>query len=1337
MSSNESFYVQLRAAQRAALDTSRNIALQAGAGSGKTTVLSLRYLWLLESGVPDRPGSAPRPLQVDQILTLTFTRKAAEEMRTRIARLVTSRLHAADSDEDRQRWLDARDHLDGAPIFTIHAFCRSVLEEFSLTGSIDPAFDMVDELEDVAMRQEAIDEVLSGAATEPEDPATLKELAAWWSRPELAGLLGELMMLGDRTPAWFACGAEATTEELLQHLMPGAEAAASQLLEVAGRANFRGIATRMMAMLRQHWELEEVRELRIARLAEGLAATNDAGSTLERAISLAASLPHGLSKEGKPYAAKSFHFLAGAQAKSPLPKGLREQLSEAYREMAEALAEAAKLAAELPGRGDEILASQLPALASLCRRARARYQQQLKRRHLLTFDDLPTLTAHLLATNNDVAAILRSRYRQILVDEYQDTDGQQWEILRHLAADGDHPASDGRIAPAKLFVVGDPKQSIYRFREADVSIFREALRRIEASKPLQIVGTNVPPSSADDALPPQSIIELNVNFRSRPAILRFVNAISARLFAKGGGKDAPDYEAPPQDLVAPSAEATPEHSVHLLLYPKQALADATEDNEDEQGSDEKQVPDKRESAAPPLHQMEAVALTIAWALGRVDGVPPLMVREKPDSPLRPAGPGDVMVLLQRRTHLPELQRRVRMLGIPFVVEKGLGFFDSQEVFDVRNLLACLVDPRDDVALFGLLRGPLISLSDIGIAHLSACSGQTWSAKLATAVRRCTSNEDAWRQSLPVADAEAMLEATGLIEEWRRLSGRIPVAEAIQLAFEQTGALATFDPQALANHDKLVGMARDHERRGYVGAASFLDMLDDAESASLREGMAVVPAGADTVRLMTVHASKGLEAPIVILADPGAGSQGASHGATVRLTEYDGATGRSTTRLIPRAPQAMRWRYDAPQDFRALANLREETRLRDEAEARRLFYVAATRPRDHLILVAQAKPAPKRKEDAATAREGAWRDLLFGQLEEEHPELAITGDDPSDSGWETARRAQAWPSGEGDAPTGAKSLSAMLHLHDVEPMRKLVHRNQQPQAESLPLAEWLIEPTEAPPAAPTPAAPPSSPDISFRIAMGRVGGLLECPSCFRRAELLGAIDRPSAPVRGLVRPFTAEEYGSLLHRAFFEGIDDPLSLAALAEREAAGWGVALDHPEVRSELTTAVARLATELATLHATPLGVRMRSGLGTLWRELSLVLRAGHLRLRGAADVAWRDETTGALYVADLKSGKIPPGQDLWDYVRGRGYQAQVQGYALALAHSLAGQGSTGLWPVRCAVYLTQAEQWVEWDFSESAAAEFESRLRVAGEALATGRADAPSTTCAKCTAFSASPYS
>lgn len=835
-----------RAARLAAVDPRRNVVLEASAGTGKTSVLVTRYLNLLRCGID--------PLNV---LAITFTRQAAAEMRERIVHELKQ--DALRSRAGEARWRELRDRLGEIGVSTIDAFCLSLLREFPLEADLDPDFAIADETEIPHVVRQAVERTVAAAS------------AAAGRDPNVAMLLAQLGPWRVRLAVTELVRRRSSSAAALRRVSRGAPRGPSAA--DACRAAVRSLAERPdgtapARRLAEDGPYEDGAFAVVARDLAGLGRLAEAGPARVRAA-LDRLRAYFLTRSGAPR--KRF---ADPRSGRGLPRVRR------FRTAAAALA---PVVHDVLSRFDrDVNAALVRGVQRLFDIGVAEYRRELESRALLDFSDVLERAVDLLRRMDEFSRSryrLESRYHHVLVDEFQDTSRAQWELVSLLVqswGEGSGLVHDAPLPPS-VFVVGDRKQSIYRFRDADVSVIEEA-------------GAAVAALRADGAKGVRQWIAHS--FRARPELLRFVNDLFAAVDKEPARRDAfrfADHDRFPVD-------GTPE-------------AGPAEDRDPALG-------------VAVAGSVEACAALVAGEVAHL--IAEGQVRDRRSGLRRRTEPRDVAVLFRSRRSHREFERALVRRGVPACVHKGLGFFDAEEIKDVRALLRYLADPSSELRAAALLRSRIIGLSDRALA-LSA--GRLSDVLL-------DPEASAAPEALPADDRRVLALARESVPRWAALVDRIPPAALLDLALDESAYDAELDRgnprQARENVKKIRGLVRRVQNRGYATMKRVADHVDELSG---DVSNAVVEAF-DAVNLTTVHAAKGLEFPVVFVVDLGRGAGAAAPPVRVTAAAGDGQ------------PAVSVWPYRTAAD--------DDRRLAEREENKRLLYVAATRARDRLYFSAAAE-----------------------------------------------------------------------------------------------------------------------------------------------------------------------------------------------------------------------------------------------------------------------------------------------------------------------------------------------------------------------------------------------
>ncbi|MBI3553159.1 MAG: UvrD-helicase domain-containing protein [Elusimicrobia bacterium] len=759
------------ARDKARLSLGCNVVVEAGAGTGKTTLLTDRLLFLLLGG----PGGKPVPIHA--VVALTFTEKAAAEIKLRLSdrlselasRLAGEALSApsnqraertlselkenfrADEAELLARARAALEDLDKAQIGTIHSFAAHLLRLYPVQAGVDPGFS-VDE-------GEGFEELFSS------------EWARW--------LDAELGEKPPRLADWLEVLALASLDEL--------EGLARELCSEKIDLERAGCADPEAA----RWLAELARELASLPKSQPVPAGN---SGIKAALAELAGALDALSR-------------AAAAEDPPLPASLRgvevsAKWPAAWDEEREPLYERAKSAAKSASAGSEALLRRAVRLLSPFARG---FRRLYTRRGLVSFDGLLVKARDLVRDRPEAREELKRRFSTLLIDEFQDTDPLQGELLLLLAeAPGDAAGSwsQARLEPGRLFVVGDPKQSIYRFRGADIAAYQSFTRRI---------------LSQEGAVS----CDLVANFRSPAAVLAPVNAVFSALMREEEG-----LQAAHKELVCGSSGGPAGPAVEFVAIGAPAAPGAVYD-------------------AAAVQDAEARWIA-AW------------IREH-------CGPGrerrykDAAVLLRTSTPLPALLEVFKAEGIPYAVELERFFYGAQEIVDFLNVLRALDDPADRVALAGVLRSPLCAVADRALCELSKAGALSYLSS-APPAGLALSKDD--RRS--ISEVFPLLRALRA-RVGRAPLGELVGAVLEETQLLEACAAAYHGQQTASNLLKLGRLACEASAGRGETLREFIERVARLGGESAREGeSALADEHLDAVRLMTIHKAKGLEFPVVFL-----------------------------------------------------------------------------------------------------------------------------------------------------------------------------------------------------------------------------------------------------------------------------------------------------------------------------------------------------------------------------------------------------------------------------------------------------------------------------------------
>lgn len=749
----------------------RTIVVEAAAGTGKTTELVNRIISVLAGGYA----------RIEQVVAVTFTDKAAGELRLRLrAGLETRRRQVQEGSSRYANLLTALGQLEEAQINTIHGFCADILRERPVEAMLDPQFESINESQAKRLQREAFKFWLQRTLKDPPEgvrrylrrdvkqgPAdglydAASKLALWrdypapWRRPEfdrlaaIDSLVGQLQQFAQLTST---CSDAA--DRLYTSTLP-TRRFADQLTasEAVAARDYDALEAQFVVLHRDR----QFREPQKGR-------TKKYGETVSRAEVL--------------------------KAHEQLMTGLEDFVRKAN----------ADLAALLHSELKEVLAV---------------YGEWKLRLGRLDFLDLLVRARNLLRDNHAVRADLQKRFTHVFVDEFQDTDPIQAELLLLLAC-GDPSIRDWQKAiptPGKLFIVGDPKQAVYRFRRADVGVYQHVKGLLDAHGAL--------------------CLSLTTSFRGRPSLQNFINAAFEPIMKS----DTATLQTSYVPLSPYRAEGLDQHSIVALPVP------------DPYG--QKYISGRAVDSCLP----DAVGAFTEWLIKESGW----KVSERNPDRLVPIRADHICILLRRFESYGEDKARayaqaLEARDIPHLLIGGRSFHQREEVETIRAALMAIEWPDDELSVFATLRGSLFAVGDEPLLKYRTRWGRLHPFRV--------THEELPEDSVPIKEALLVLQ------DLHKQRNRRPVAETINRLLEATRAHAGFamrpsGEQVLANVLHISELARSYEATGGISFRGFIEQLeDDAERGQAPEAP-ILEEGSEGVRIMTVHKAKGLEFPIVIL-----------------------------------------------------------------------------------------------------------------------------------------------------------------------------------------------------------------------------------------------------------------------------------------------------------------------------------------------------------------------------------------------------------------------------------------------------------------------------------------
>lgn len=840
---------ELTKSQIRTLDISKHISVTANAGSGKTSVMVERFLYAIQMGI-----------KVDEILCLTFTDRAALELRERISRALVERINGLATPEIIERYREAKSNMLQANISTIHSFCLNILKEFPVEAGVDANFKVLEDFDAAALKRESIEEALIDSLS---------------CETEFA----------KKTHQFLVRFGYKQTIEILTEMFAHREKLAHKAILNDSHPDRPDILVPSVEMLRDHW-------LRLGKLIVEISMNSIIHNANRSKVFLSAieQLKNLLNTIDNnplsllPVIAEILDSVLTRQQKLRSGVEIISTNDFSKRQIYEIITSTYQILAddtendELSSVSIQQYLEDVKTIYELYLAAERRYNERKASRGYLDFDDLQLFVLKLLKLNKSVNDILANRFKQVMVDEYQDTNFLQYDIFRALMKDFS--------IDSRLFVVGDPKQSIYRFRNAQVEVFDRTEEDLIK-------------------MPDAEVITLAESFRMNTEIAGFVDWLFTDVMKKNllfkllGFKSTSEAD---YSKIVPVRTAQAVSPVEIFYVEGRKQRDNLE--------------------PPPIElQSHFVAARIKEMVTSGEEVIRNIGGEEVLSKIEY---NDIAILLRTRTYLENLEDALGKYKIPYIVVSGRGFYSSQEISDLTNYLTFLQNPYSDVSLLTVLRSPFFGISDEELYHISNAAGDCLFEKLKNF-------------SLSNTASEEVKYAFLVLHEEVQFAYRLSIPQLLDRILERSGWLSvdfsaggvgSMDTQRLANLKKLKEIARDFEARGFSSLYDFVERIKDLKETD-DEGQASLEEESNAVKILTIHSAKGLEFPIVFLPFCNTGVE------TKRKVIVNDDVG-----IIPIFNEGI------PKEFALYKKLEE---INEKAEVSRLFYVACTRARERLIL----------------------------------------------------------------------------------------------------------------------------------------------------------------------------------------------------------------------------------------------------------------------------------------------------------------------------------------------------------------------------------------------------
>lgn len=864
------------------------VVISAGAGSGKTRVLTERYVYLCEKKLQQRlqkGETSPIGASVEEIVAITFTEKAAREMKDRIRGRVeeirsnVENLYKKDDQPIAKKfWQEQKEALDSALITTFHSFCHKLLHEYAFEADVTPSFQVLDDVQAKLIQIDIFEEMFES----PELHQKWRPLYHFYTRDQLKeavkavyGQMKEIITSVSSIEQFFDC--ETIIEMQLKAISDARKNELCQFYESA----------RPFVM-----ELDESEKAQ-KKIIDHFAFVSERSS--EDPVSLYEDLIDSMPKR-----------VSSKWQETDPP------LFELYENVFKPLKDTWKA---LQGPSEEEIA-EIKQIIELFIHMLAvfheKYDRVKRERAAMDFSDLQQKAIALLE-RVEVQDACRKKYRHMMVDEFQDTNQLQMNMLKF-------------IKPQYQFIVGDGKQSIYRFRGADVSLMKELGEQAKLQKQGEF-------------------INMSTNYRTCDSIIQFVNFAFNEIMGSDELRADASYKIAYNDISSHRNGLEEQKCrVELITVP------AEEDPDD--GDQNTEVDDTQSEYEIIVNRM----------LGMMNEKKRIVSQKQGDEVIwRAPTWNDFAILIQTRSKLTKLEKALKDKAVPYVVYGGIGFYEKQEVRDMLNLLKWINRPWESLYILSLLRSPLFGVSVEGFLNIDECLDEEVS--LAKYIYEGLFFEN---KQINGELREALIKLKHFYEHWVPYVPQASKRDYLQQLFEETGLkkqllLQRNNLQQVKNVEKLIDVLAQFQ------TASLDDLLDQVKqlaALSDKEGEAEVElAEGNMVHIMTVHASKGLEFPIVFLPDLAKAPKGDS--GSIRFD-------KDVRIVVEYKKEKANDPLKTPDKKSSPSFNRIKQIAKDQAieESKRLFYVATTRAKDYLVMSSVDKPT-----------NNSWYKMLLNAMEQ--------------------------------------------------------------------------------------------------------------------------------------------------------------------------------------------------------------------------------------------------------------------------------------------------------------------------------------------------------------------
>ncbi len=753
--------------QQAALNYKSHLSLTANAGSGKTFVLSRRFLEILLN----------EDVSLRNIAAITFTEKAASELYKKIAKLIEEKISSSAPGKEKSKLEAVRRQLVSANISTIHSFCINILKEYPVEANLDANFLPIDEQLSIELIELSVDEMIRTSINTSGEDEKLKTLIRFFGSRSL--LVREFISL-----VRFRKNVLKISETIYNR--------DEEKVALFFREKFEQTLEKIIAPSYSK-TIEAIEKINSAVLE-----LDKANKTAAESESLIAEIKSGIGMVELLKVLIKLREILFTQKDTIKKNGYTKKISESCSDEIALVENFFLLIKEITfdensGQIEKELAKFGTKIIRFFKKAHQIYENKKKENGYLDYEDILLFTQNILR-NENVREGLSEKYKYIMVDEYQDTNETQYNIFLPILDE---------LKKGNLFVVGDEKQSIYMFRDAELEIFNKTKEDI---------------SNKSGA---QNLLTLPDSFRMAPAVCLFTNELFGNLFSD----PVPLFNEVKHADIGCARGNGEEGKIEILIS-------GSNSNDSEENDEENSITDNAQAEMIAVRILslvndESISQRLSWK--------------------------DIAILCRKRSAFPLLEKAFIKYKIPLSIVGGRGFYQRQTVYDFYNYFSFLLDGKNDTALIGLLRSPFFLLSDSDIFELSLQYGETYWEKL----KNYSSKE---KKLIPVVETlNENKKLSGSIDITSMLRKILNESDLIAVLASKPGGA-----QEIANLEKLVKLTINFLSQGFRTLYDYFIFLRDSIDKIEDEAQALVSEESDAVKIMTLHQAKGLEFPAVFL-----------------------------------------------------------------------------------------------------------------------------------------------------------------------------------------------------------------------------------------------------------------------------------------------------------------------------------------------------------------------------------------------------------------------------------------------------------------------------------------